>query len=63
MPGKVNPVICESAMMVACRVQGNDLAVAAGGHRWGGLAVGTECGHAHDGRCPFGFGGSVVGDR
>jgi fumarate hydratase class II len=31
MPGKVNPVICESAMMVACRVQGNDLAVALGG--------------------------------
>ena len=30
MPGKVNPVICESAMMVACRVQGNDLAVALG---------------------------------
>lgn len=31
MPGKVNPVICESAMMVSCRVQGNDLAITLGG--------------------------------
>ena len=27
MPGKVNPVICESAMQVACRVLGNDTVV------------------------------------
>jgi len=27
MPGKVNPVICESVMQVACRVQGNDTTV------------------------------------
>ncbi|MCI0333502.1 MAG: class II fumarate hydratase [Planctomycetes bacterium] len=27
MPGKVNPVICESAMQVACRVIGNDVTV------------------------------------
>ena len=31
MPGKVNPVICEAVMMAACRVIGNDAAVAAGG--------------------------------
>ncbi len=31
MPGKVNPVICESVMMVCCQVQGNDQAVALGG--------------------------------
>jgi fumarate hydratase class II len=31
MPGKVNPVICESVMMVCCRVIGNDAAVCAGG--------------------------------
>ncbi len=29
MPGKVNPVICESVMQVACRVVGNDATVAA----------------------------------
>jgi fumarate hydratase class II len=29
MPGKVNPVICESAIQVACRVLGNDTTVAA----------------------------------
>jgi fumarate hydratase class II len=29
MPGKVNPVICESAIKVACRVLGNDVAVSA----------------------------------
>jgi fumarate hydratase class II len=28
MPGKVNPVICESAIQVACRVVGNDVTVA-----------------------------------
>jgi len=31
MPGKVNPVICESVMMVCCSVIGNDAAVCAGG--------------------------------
>ncbi len=31
MPGKVNPVICESAVMVCCRVIGNDAAVTTGG--------------------------------
>lgn len=31
MPGKVNPVICESLIMVCCRVIGNDAAVATGG--------------------------------
>ncbi|MEM1330010.1 MAG: class II fumarate hydratase [Planctomycetota bacterium] len=31
MPGKVNPVICESVMMLAARVLGNDTTVTAGG--------------------------------
>ncbi|MAY73153.1 MAG: aspartate ammonia-lyase [Phycisphaerae bacterium] len=31
MPGKVNPVICESAVMVACRVIGNDTTVTMAG--------------------------------
>ena len=31
MPGKVNPVICESAMQVACRVVGNDATVTTAG--------------------------------
>ncbi|MBL9121075.1 MAG: class II fumarate hydratase [Phycisphaerae bacterium] len=31
MPGKVNPVICESVMMVACQVIGNDAAITTGG--------------------------------
>jgi fumarate hydratase class II len=31
MPGKVNPVICESAIMVCCQVLGNDAAVRLGG--------------------------------
>ncbi len=31
MPGKVNPVICEAVMMVACQVLGNDAALTAGG--------------------------------
>jgi fumarate hydratase, class II len=31
MPGKVNPVICESVMMVACQVIGNDAAITMGG--------------------------------
>ena len=30
MPGKVNPVICESLVMVCCQVIGNDAAVATG---------------------------------
>ncbi|MCC6579725.1 MAG: class II fumarate hydratase [Phycisphaeraceae bacterium] len=29
MPGKVNPVICESVVQVACRVMGNDVTVSA----------------------------------
>jgi len=31
MPGKVNPVICESAIMVCCQVIGNDAAITLGG--------------------------------
>jgi fumarate hydratase class II len=31
MPGKVNPVICESVVQVACQVIGNDAAIATGG--------------------------------
>lgn len=31
MPGKVNPVMCESMMQVACQVIGNDAAVTLGG--------------------------------
>ena len=31
MPGKVNPVMCESVVQVACQVIGNDAAIAAGG--------------------------------
>ena len=31
MPGKVNPVICESVMQVACQVVGNDAAITMGG--------------------------------
>ena len=31
MPGKVNPVICESVVQVACQVVGCDAAIAAGG--------------------------------
>ena len=31
MPGKVNPVICESLVMVCCQVIGNDAAIATGG--------------------------------
>jgi fumarate hydratase class II len=31
MPGKVNPVICEAVVMVACQVIGNDAAITAGG--------------------------------
>lgn len=31
MPGKVNPVICESLIMVACQVIGNDTAITYGG--------------------------------
>jgi len=33
MPGKVNPVICESMMMVAGQVIGNDIAVSIGNER------------------------------
>ena len=35
MPGKVNPVICESVIMICCRVIGNDHAVTLGG--FGGI--------------------------
>ncbi len=31
MPGKVNPVICEAMVQVACQVVGNDVAIAFGG--------------------------------
>ncbi len=31
MPGKVNPVICEAAIMVCCQVIGNDAAITLGG--------------------------------
>ncbi len=31
MPGKVNPVICESVIQVACRVVGNDASITLGG--------------------------------
>ncbi|MEO1007441.1 MAG: class II fumarate hydratase [Planctomycetota bacterium] len=31
MPGKVNPVICESVVMACCQVLGNDRAIEAGG--------------------------------
>ena len=31
MPGKVNPVICESVIQVACRVIGNDVVVTTAG--------------------------------
>ncbi|MCH2145200.1 MAG: class II fumarate hydratase [Phycisphaerales bacterium] len=31
MPGKVNPVMCESVVQVACQVIGNDAAITAGG--------------------------------
>ncbi|MHC4218454.1 MAG: lyase family protein, partial [Planctomycetota bacterium] len=31
MPGKVNPVICESVMQVACQVIGNDASITLGG--------------------------------
>ena len=31
MPGKVNPVICESIMQIACQVIGNDAAITLGG--------------------------------
>lgn len=38
MPGKVNPVIAESLIMVCAQVQGNDLAVALGG-QWGNFEL------------------------
>ena len=31
MPGKVNPVICESIVQIACQVVGNDVAITMGG--------------------------------
>jgi fumarate hydratase, class II len=40
MPGKVNPVIAESLIMVCAQVQGNDLAVSLGG-QWGNFELNT----------------------
>jgi fumarate hydratase class II len=40
MPGKVNPVICESVIQVAAQVQANDLAVQLGG-QWSQLDLNT----------------------
>jgi fumarate hydratase class II len=40
MPGKVNPVICESVIQVGAQVQANDLAVQLGG-QWGQLDLNT----------------------
>jgi len=40
MPGKVNPVICESVVQVGAQVQGNDLAIQLGG-QWGQLDLNT----------------------
>ena len=40
MPGKVNPVIAESAIQVAAQVIGNDLAVTLGG-QWGSFELNT----------------------
>ena len=40
MPGKVNPVICESVMMVAAQVIGNDAAVCVGA-QWGNFELNT----------------------
>jgi fumarate hydratase class II len=42
MPGKVNPVICESVIQVAAHVTGNDLAVRLGG-QWGQLDLNVMC--------------------
>ena len=39
MPGKVNPVICESVMQVGAQVIGNDAAVTVGGHAGGVLEL------------------------
>src|SRR5438093_506815 len=40
MPGKVNPVICEAAIMVAAQVMGNHVAITVGGP-WGQLDLNT----------------------
>ena len=40
MPGKVNPVICESVVQTCAQVQANDLAVQLGG-QWGQLDLNT----------------------
>ena len=39
MPGKVNPVMCESAMQVAARVMGNDQAIAVSGAAGGNFQL------------------------
>ena len=40
MPGKVNPVICEAAIMVAAQVMGNHVTITVGG-QWGQLDLNT----------------------
>jgi fumarate hydratase class II len=40
MPGKVNPVLCESVIQVCAHVTGNDVAVRMGG-QWGQLDLNT----------------------
>ncbi len=40
MPGKVNPVICESVIQVAAQVMGNHVAITVGG-QWGQLELNT----------------------
>jgi fumarate hydratase class II len=52
MPGKVNPVICESVMQVACQVIGNDAAITCGGFGGVGSAARAERGDADDGGQP-----------
>ena len=39
MPGKVNPVLCESMMQVAARVMGNDQTIAVSGAAGGNFQL------------------------
>ena len=39
MPGKVNPVICESVLMIAAQVIGNDATIALSGHSGGNFQL------------------------
>jgi fumarate hydratase, class II len=39
MPGKINPVICESVLMVTAQVMGNDTAIAISGHSGGNFEL------------------------